>query len=98
MKDPLSGLERGVHGGREGVAEAGPVHHLVAGHGPRPALAPHPRHGRLQPGLGGGDGWGGEVGHEGAGHRVLDPAPVGGVEGGQGVGGVPVARDGGRAS
>ena len=100
----LISLERGVHGRRESVAQAGPVHHLVGGDGRRLAAARHVaglhrRHGRLQLGLGGGHcghGGGRQLGHQGAGHRVLDPATMAGAEGGQGVGGVPVAGDGGR--
>ena len=38
---------------------------------------------------------GGELGHEGAGHGVLDPATCV-AQGGKGVGRVPVAGDGGR--
>ena len=97
-------LERGVHRSGQSVAQAGPVHHLVGGDGRRLAAARHVaglhrRHGRLQLGLGGGHcghGGGRQLGHQGAGHRVLDPATMAGAEGGQGVGGVPVAGDGGR--
>ena len=45
---------------------------------------------------GGEDGRGGELGHEGAGDRVLDPA-TGVAQGRKGVGRVSVAGDGGRS-